>query len=240
MHVLIGLVHELKRRRRAWPRPWPWPATAAPSPTLADMTAWSSLDGDRGPVQRGRPGHRGRGGRPPRRGGAALRRPTAPASSTGSGPSARRQTAFKHIAPLVGHFDATSEAVALEVAADHALIQVVPLSGEGRHAHLCEMTRGLLSQVPALYGLGPALITETECSARGGRFCLYAAELGGPVDRPGPTRTTPSRPADQGTPRPAERRRDPTGWRDRTGPPRPTAGEAHRPDGRSCGPSSTG
>ena len=36
------------------------------------------------------------------------------------------------------------------------------------------MTRGLLSQVPALFGLGPALVTETECSARGGRFCLYA------------------------------------------------------------------
>ncbi len=82
--------------------------------------------------------------------------------------------AFKHIEPLSGHFDATSEAVALEVATDHALIQVLPLSGEGRHAHLCEMTRGLLSQVSALYGRGPALISETECSARGGRYCLYS------------------------------------------------------------------
>ena len=44
------------------------------------------------------------------------------------------------------------------------------------------MTRGLLSQVPVLFGLDPAIVTETECSARGGRRCLYAVswEEGGP------------------------------------------------------------
>ena len=36
------------------------------------------------------------------------------------------------------------------------------------------MTRGLLSQIPVLFGAERALITETECSARGGRRCLYA------------------------------------------------------------------
>src|ERR1700722_4093952 len=94
------------------------------------------------------------------------------------------ETAFKHIEPLAGHFDATSEAVAVEVAADHALIQVLPFSTEGRHAHLCEMTRGLLTQVPALYGRGPALISESECSARGGRYCLSALSGGAPASRP--------------------------------------------------------
>ncbi len=84
------------------------------------------------------------------------------------------EQAFKHISALVAHFDATCEAGALEVATDHALVEVLPRSPDGRHAHLCEMTRGLLSQVPALYGRGTALITEVECSARGGRVCLYA------------------------------------------------------------------
>jgi diguanylate cyclase (GGDEF)-like protein len=84
------------------------------------------------------------------------------------------EVAFKHVSPLVAHFEDDSEAVALEVAVDHALIQVSPRGADNRHAHLCEMTRGLLSQVPALYGLGPAVISEAECSARGGRFCLYA------------------------------------------------------------------
>ncbi|MGD0393223.1 MAG: EAL domain-containing protein [Acidimicrobiales bacterium] len=84
------------------------------------------------------------------------------------------EEAFKHISALIAHFDASCEAVALEVATDHALVEVLPRSHEWRHAHLCEMTRGLLSQVPALYGRGTALITEVECSARGGRACLYA------------------------------------------------------------------
>ncbi|HEV3367738.1 MAG TPA: hypothetical protein VG054_09755, partial [Acidimicrobiales bacterium] len=81
---------------------------------------------------------------------------------------------FRHVEPLVAQFETTSEAEALEVADDHALVQVVPLGAPWRHAHLCEMTRGLLAQVPALWALGPTLVTETECSARGGRRCLYA------------------------------------------------------------------
>ncbi len=84
------------------------------------------------------------------------------------------EVALKHVTPLLDHFESASEAVALEVVADHALIRVAPRYSATRHAHLCEMTRGLLSQVPALYGLDPALISEHECSARGGRYCLYA------------------------------------------------------------------
>ena len=81
---------------------------------------------------------------------------------------------LKHIEPVIEHFDTTATATTLEVAADHALVEVVPRQDRGRHAHLCEMTRGLLSQVPSLFDGEPALITETECSARGGRRCLYA------------------------------------------------------------------
>lgn len=84
------------------------------------------------------------------------------------------EDAFKHIQPIVRRYDATCEAVALEVAPDHALVRVRPVSTERRHAHLCEMTRGLLTCLPALFGGSPALITEAECAARGGRSCLYA------------------------------------------------------------------
>jgi diguanylate cyclase (GGDEF)-like protein len=96
------------------------------------------------------------------------------------------EAALKQVTPLLDHFETTSEAVALEVAADHALIQVAPRHSEGRHAHLCEMTRGLLSEIPALYGLDRALITEHECSARGGRHCLYAMSWDHGGDGPGP------------------------------------------------------
>ncbi|MGD0313501.1 MAG: EAL domain-containing protein [Acidimicrobiales bacterium] len=90
--------------------------------------------------------------------------------------------ALRHFEPLVERVERTSKAAVVEVATDHALIEMVPRGAEGRHAHLCEMTRGLLSQVPVLFGLDPAIVTETECSARGGRRCLYAVswEEGGP------------------------------------------------------------
>ena len=86
------------------------------------------------------------------------------------------------------------------------------------------MTRGLLSRVPALYGSGPALITETECSARGGRYCLYALSWEEPADRMvGRTRTPgrrplgPRRPVDPG---PSDAGSD-DGRSDGPGPPRP-------------------
>ena len=82
--------------------------------------------------------------------------------------------AVKHIGPVLEHFETASKAVILEAADDHALISVSPLISPTRHAHLCELTRGLLWALPQLYGLDPALITEIECSARGGRHCLYA------------------------------------------------------------------
>ena len=75
---------------------------------------------------------------------------------------------------MLSHFETTSEAVALEVADDHALVKITPRSSRPRHAHLCEMTKGILASVPVLFGMPTALLTEHECSARGGRACLYA------------------------------------------------------------------
>jgi diguanylate cyclase (GGDEF)-like protein len=84
------------------------------------------------------------------------------------------EAALTRVAALAEHFETESQASVVELAPDHALVRVSPRSAASRHAHLCEMTRGLLAQVPALFGLAPALVSETECSARGGRFCLYA------------------------------------------------------------------
>lgn len=82
--------------------------------------------------------------------------------------------ALQRIGVILGGVDSTSEAVLLEVAPDHAVVRVTPVRGPSRHAHLCEMTRGLLGRLPTLFGAGPALITEPECSARGGLHCVYA------------------------------------------------------------------
>jgi diguanylate cyclase (GGDEF)-like protein len=92
--------------------------------------------------------------------------------------------AVKHFGPVLEHFETASKAVILEAAEDHALISVSPLTSPTRHPHLCELTRGLLWALPELFGLKPALITEMECSARGGRHCLYAVSWQGPEPEP--------------------------------------------------------
>ncbi|MGA8724433.1 MAG: hypothetical protein WB565_05285, partial [Acidimicrobiales bacterium] len=81
---------------------------------------------------------------------------------------------FAEVGDVLAHFESASQAVALEVESDHALIKVSPLSSRPRHAHLCEMTKGILASVPTLFGMPAALLTEHECCARGGRACLYA------------------------------------------------------------------
>lgn len=84
------------------------------------------------------------------------------------------EAVLHHVGVLIGQFDATSEAVALEVAEDRALVEVSPVDGEVRYAHFCELTRGLLTELPTLFGLDPSMISERECAARGGRSCRYA------------------------------------------------------------------
>jgi diguanylate cyclase (GGDEF)-like protein len=105
------------------------------------------------------------------------------------------EDACKHIQPIIRHYDAACEAVALEVASDHALVRVRPVTTERRHAHLCEMTRGLLSRLPVLFGGSPALVTEAECAARGGRNCLYALTWEEPA--PGGSPSSPPERDDQ-------------------------------------------
>ncbi len=94
--------------------------------------------------------------------------------------------AVKHIGPVVEHFETASQAMILESAPDHALVKVSPRTSPTRHAHLCEMTRGMLSTLPRLWGLDPAQVTEIECSARGGRSCVYAVSWGDPASEGSP------------------------------------------------------
>ncbi len=83
------------------------------------------------------------------------------------------EAAVRHIGALIEQFEGATEAVALESGPGHALVQVTPVGG-ARHAHLCELTRGLLSELPVPFDREPARVTEHECAARGGRHCRYA------------------------------------------------------------------
>jgi diguanylate cyclase (GGDEF)-like protein len=116
------------------------------------------------------------------------------------------------VARLLEHVETTSEAEPLEVAVDHALVSVTPRQSSSRHAHLCEMTRGILSRIPVLFGREPALITEAECSARGGRRCLYAMSWDVDPSEPG------AGSAADGSPRPRPRTGKLNGSHESAGP----------------------
>ncbi|MHB8429305.1 MAG: EAL domain-containing protein [Acidimicrobiales bacterium] len=96
------------------------------------------------------------------------------------------ESVLKHVGPLVEHVEVTSEAVAVAVAPDRARIEITPKATATRHAHLCELTRGMLQEVPTLFGLEPATVSEPECSARGGLRCLYQLRWSGPGADPSP------------------------------------------------------
>ena len=83
------------------------------------------------------------------------------------------EVAIHHVGALIEQFEGAIEAVALEVGTTHALVEVTPQAG-ARNAHLCELTRGLLSELMVLFDRRSARINEQECAARGGRFCRYA------------------------------------------------------------------
>ena len=85
------------------------------------------------------------------------------------------EVAVRHIGALIEQFERSTEALALEVGPGHALVQVSSSVRE-RQAHLCDLTRGLLSRLPVVFGGRPARVAEHECAARGGRFCRYVLE----------------------------------------------------------------
>ncbi|MGP8060524.1 MAG: EAL domain-containing protein [Acidimicrobiales bacterium] len=81
---------------------------------------------------------------------------------------------LRNVTAAAAKFTTVSSLDPLEVGDAHAVVRAHTRPGFLRHPYLCDFTKGLLSQVPALFGLVPAMVTESECQARGGRFCLYS------------------------------------------------------------------
>ncbi|HUY20812.1 MAG TPA: sensor domain-containing diguanylate cyclase [Acidimicrobiales bacterium] len=81
---------------------------------------------------------------------------------------------LRNVAAAAAKFSTVSTVEPLEVGDAHAVVRAITRPGFARHPQICAFTKGLLSQVPALFGLVPAVVGESECQARGGRFCLYS------------------------------------------------------------------
>jgi diguanylate cyclase (GGDEF)-like protein len=80
---------------------------------------------------------------------------------------------YEQQAVAVSKFSTVTELVPLEVAPGRAVVRAVARPGFRRHRHLCDWTKGLLSQAPVLFGLPPAQVEESSCEPGGDDHCLY-------------------------------------------------------------------
>ncbi len=60
-----------------------------------------------------------------------------------------------------------------EVAPGRAVVAGSTPQGIPRHRLLCDFTSGILSVVPSVFGMDAAMVSESECQARGGEACVY-------------------------------------------------------------------
>jgi diguanylate cyclase (GGDEF)-like protein len=80
---------------------------------------------------------------------------------------------LEQIAVTASKFSMVTLLEPIEVEPGRCVVSARARPGYQRQQHLCEWTRGMLSQPTALFGLPPAAVTETECQVRGDAQCLY-------------------------------------------------------------------
>jgi len=83
------------------------------------------------------------------------------------------EAVLQAVAQTAGRLTTTTELEALEVGPGRALVRAAARQGFERSALNCDMTVGLLTSTPGLFGLPPARVQQSECQARGEAQCLY-------------------------------------------------------------------
>ena len=79
----------------------------------------------------------------------------------------------RSLAVAANTFTTVSSLEPTEIGQDQAVLRSSSPPGLPRHPYFCDLAKGMLSEVPVLFGLPPAPVGESECQARGGRFCCY-------------------------------------------------------------------
>ncbi len=85
---------------------------------------------------------------------------------------------LRNVAAALAKFSTVTAVETLELGDSHAVVRATTRAGFRRERCLCDVTAGLLSQVPVLFGLEPAEVVEPECQADGGHCCLYSVSWG--------------------------------------------------------------
>jgi diguanylate cyclase (GGDEF)-like protein len=80
---------------------------------------------------------------------------------------------YRQITQAGSKFTTVSKLDAVEVAPGRAVIREQVLPGFERMKPHCDWAKGLLSQPTILFGLPPAIVTESECQVEGADACVY-------------------------------------------------------------------
>ncbi len=80
---------------------------------------------------------------------------------------------LRQIAESGAKFTTTLDMRASKVTDSSAVVSVHTINDIPRYLVDCDLTRGMLSIAPVLFGLDPAHIDETKCQAKGDTECLY-------------------------------------------------------------------
>jgi diguanylate cyclase (GGDEF)-like protein len=80
---------------------------------------------------------------------------------------------YRQIAQAGSKFTTASRLEAVEVAPGRAVIREQACAGFERTREHCDWAQGLMSQPTVLFGLPPAIVTESECQAEGADACVY-------------------------------------------------------------------
>src|SRR3954464_10127261 len=84
------------------------------------------------------------------------------------------EAVYEQLTIGVSKFSTVTELVP-EVEPGRAVVRSRSRGDFKRHPLMCDWTRGLLSQPPALFGAPPAHVEESTCQARGDDCCCYTA-----------------------------------------------------------------
>jgi diguanylate cyclase (GGDEF)-like protein/putative nucleotidyltransferase with HDIG domain len=84
------------------------------------------------------------------------------------------EAVYEQLTVAVSKFSTVTDLTS-EVEPGRAVIRARSRDGFPRHHHLCDWTKGLMSQPPALFGVPPAEVVESLCQAHGDDYCEYTA-----------------------------------------------------------------
>src|SRR5207302_8526906 len=83
------------------------------------------------------------------------------------------EAVLETVAETTSRLSAVTKMEPVEARPGHAVVKALLREGFTRQPVHCELTAGLLSATPMLFGLPLARVEESECLTRGDAHCLY-------------------------------------------------------------------